>query len=163
MLPLTLVACCSQKALRACEARDLYLSPLFRKSRTWAERRGDWMILSAKYGVVQPTAVIAPYDLTLTKMSAAERAEWDARVARSLAGFEDRPIVVLAGQSYLGWCSRFPCVTRPLEGLGIGKRLAWLDRANSEACVLEPQTGIAPSAPLGGVSRTPNHASRSHH
>lgn len=90
------------------------------------------MILSALLGVVNPELVIAPYDVTLTAMSAAERAAWGARVASELAPFAGRPIIALAGKAYLGWrSSAFPNVSLPLAGLGIGQRLAWLTRENA--------------------------------
>ena len=71
-----LVACCGPRLKESAPAADLYISDLFKKARTYAERRGRWFILSALYGLLDPSAVIAPYDVTLKKMPAAKRREW---------------------------------------------------------------------------------------
>src|SRR5262249_46090097 len=58
-----LVACCDAKVLIPCQARNLYISPLFRAAREFAERSYPaWLILSAKHGVLEPTATVEPYD-----------------------------------------------------------------------------------------------------
>jgi hypothetical protein len=52
-----LVACSRTKLSRAAPARELYCSPLFRAARAYAERRygrGRWLIVSARYGLVDP-------------------------------------------------------------------------------------------------------------
>jgi hypothetical protein len=69
-----LVACSRLKADRPLPARELYVSPLFRAARAYAERRYGsecWLILSAKHGLVDPETVLAPYDVTLRQLSAA--------------------------------------------------------------------------------------------
>jgi hypothetical protein len=49
-----LVSCVKQKRDTAAPARDLYLSPLFRGFRRYAESRADsWYILSAEHGVLR--------------------------------------------------------------------------------------------------------------
>lgn len=49
-------------------AKDLYKSPLFKKRRKVAERRGDgWGILSAKYGFVEPELAIESYDVHISE------------------------------------------------------------------------------------------------
>ena len=43
-------------------AKDAYVSPYFRKNRAYAERFADqWMILSAKYGFLDPDTKIRNY------------------------------------------------------------------------------------------------------
>jgi hypothetical protein len=53
------------------EARDAYTSQLFRRFRAYAERRGDkWVILSAKYGFMEPDFLIpASYDVTFNNLN----------------------------------------------------------------------------------------------
>jgi hypothetical protein len=71
-----IVACCATKRTSPCEAKDLYLSPLFRMSRQWIERQGvPWFILSAKYGLLEPSRIVEPYDLTLSHLTATQRME----------------------------------------------------------------------------------------
>jgi hypothetical protein len=68
-------------------ARDLYISPLFRAARAYAERRYGperWFILSARHGLVRPDQLLAPYDLSLRQLTPTERAAWGDRVAIEL-------------------------------------------------------------------------------
>jgi hypothetical protein len=61
-LDVGLVACSRLKADRPAPARELYVSPLFRAARAYAERRhgpGRWFILSAHHGLVDPDTVLA--------------------------------------------------------------------------------------------------------
>jgi len=136
-LPVYLVACVAAKLDHAAEARDLYVSPWFRKARAYVERTGSpWLILSAKHGLIAPGAAIEPYDLTLAAMGAPARRLWGARVLDELARVVDpaAPLIVLAGRSYRDplWPSIAPRATAPMEGLGIGEQLAWLSHTRVE-------------------------------
>lgn len=129
-----LVSCVSQKREQACEARDLYVSDLFRKARRYAESSGcPWFILSAEHGLVAPRQVIAPYERTLNTMVVADRRAWAERVAVQLA--EAVPdlsqVVFLAGERYREFLARHLAgrsvvVSVPMEGLRIGEQLSWL-------------------------------------
>jgi hypothetical protein len=108
---------------------------LFRKARRWAERQADeWYILSAKWGLVHPDRVIAPYNETLSGAPTASRRDWAARALPELLKLVepgDR-IVFLAGQAYrqnlVGALRERGCaVEAPMQGLGIGRQLQWLD------------------------------------
>ena len=130
---IALVACVSKKAAGPMPAHDLYTSDWFGKAATYARQFADeWYILSAKYGLVAPDTVIAPYDQTLTKMPAAERRAWAGRVLDGLSEVVmpgDR-VVILAGEAYrsnlvgplheMGYT-----VEVPLQGLKIGQQLSW--------------------------------------
>lgn len=148
-LTIALVSCASKKLAVPAKAAELYTSDLFRKSRTYAERNADrWLVLSAAHGVVAPTTELAPYDVTLSKMKAAEVRAWGAKVADQLAGevarlaseagvaLADVELVILAGEKYsafrVAFEKRLPAVrvSAPLAGLEIGERLAFLKRAN---------------------------------
>ncbi|CAN5229264.1 hypothetical protein BH11PSE5_BH11PSE5_08610 [soil metagenome] len=136
-LPVYLVACAAAKLDHAAEARDLYISPWFRKARAYVERTGSpWLILSAKHGLIAPGAVIEPYDATLGKMGAPARRLWGARVLDELARVVDvaAPLIVLAGRSYRAplWPSIAPRAAAPMEGLAIGEQLAWLSRPTAD-------------------------------
>ncbi len=129
-----LVSCVKTKLPHTAPARDLYTSPLFRKARAWAETHCDqWYILSALYGLVDPAAEIAPYELTLNAMDAQQRRAWVERVYLRMGeigllsgGVE---FVWLAGRVYKADLARLLSAwpqEDPLQGMGIGSRMAWL-------------------------------------
>ena len=133
---LCLVSCVAGKLPHPAPAKELYTSAWFQKAREFVEARGwPWFILSAKYGLVAPEAVIAPYEKTLNTMGASERRDWAGRCLQALrphlAGV--KCVVFLAGMKYREYlASELPGlgvdVHVPMEGLPIGKQLAWLDR-----------------------------------
>ncbi len=142
MKRICLVGCCKQKATRPCQGKDMYLSPLFRFCRRWAERHCQaWAILSAHYGIVLPDEVIEPYDVTIgqrtgygCRMNPAEYMSWmyGHAQARFLCHHVPYELIVLAGKEYHACLAHFRIrYTAPLDGLGIGERLAWL-KANAE-------------------------------
>ena len=112
----------------------------FRKARTFAEQHDAYSILSARYGLVAPDQTLAPYDATLNTMCLAERQRWAAETRRQIVEVVDvnDRLVFLAGRRYrelitpvlldLGYR-----VEVPMQSLGIGQQLAWLDR---QACAL---------------------------
>jgi len=131
-----LISCVGKKRPTATKAKDLYYSPLFAKSREFVEQSCDsWFILSARYGLVDPTEVIEPYEETLNTKSRRERAEWSARVwdvLRQRLSPSDR-VTILAGERYredlLPRIREYGCqVDVPMQGLGIGRQLQWLSR-----------------------------------
>ena len=136
-----LVSCVKQKREMPAAARDLYIGTWFEKARAFVEKTGaPWFILSAEYGVVDPAAIVAPYEKTLNTMGVRERREWAARVADQMQSClppADR-VVILAGQRYREFLmqplrARYAKVDVPLERLRIGEQLsrlsAWLEDA----------------------------------
>jgi hypothetical protein len=137
-----LVACAKSKLDRAAPARELYCSPLFRGSLAYAEQRCERVyIVSAKHGLVRPDEVIAPYDETVKRMAQRERQLWGARIVTALltehrAGDE---YLVLASGDYIApivdaWLTGGVgelFLRKPLEGMQIGQRLAFLKQANA--------------------------------
>jgi hypothetical protein len=133
---IALVACCGKKLDRAALAGDLYTSPLFKKAAAYARTFDGWYILSAKYGLVRPDAMIEPYDCTLLKMRKTDRLDWGRKVLdqMAVAGIAGAEFVALAGANYTEPLVRAELsVETPLKGLGIGKQLAWLTLKNSQA------------------------------
>lgn len=115
-------------------AEDLYVSPWFRKARAYVTAiHAPWRILSAKYGLLQPDAMVGPYEVTLNAMTVAQRRAWATAVSRDLeplAAAGER-IVIFAGVRYRELLvpaleHRGVQVDIPLMGLGIGKQLRWL-------------------------------------
>ncbi|MDQ2807708.1 MAG: hypothetical protein M3Z04_12500 [Chloroflexota bacterium] len=128
-----LVACVKAKQDHAAPAGELYRSPLFRKASAYCAATYDrWAILSAKHGLIWPDTQIAPYDETLKDKPIAERREWARKVLEQLAAWEAdtgmKPVYYFhAGRYYseylvAGLANRAEV---PLQGLGIGKLLAW--------------------------------------
>lgn len=142
-----LISCVSRKRAHAAEARDLYISALFKKTRPYVEQHCDkWYVLSAKYGLVYPDQVIEPYDETLNTKSRREREDWTVRVWEQISPQlnSDDCVVILAGARYREFLiplieSRGCRVEIPMEGKSIGRQLQWLtrqlDRTNRDADV----------------------------
>jgi hypothetical protein len=134
MTTIALVACVSKKNPTPMPARDLYVSDWFHKASAYAARVADgWYILSAKYGLTAPDAIIEPYDETLNRIRVAARRAWARRVIEDLKRVlqpGDR-VVILAGSRYrqdlIGPIRQMGCtVDVPMEGLKIGEQLRWL-------------------------------------
>ena len=130
------VSCVKTKAPEPRSARALYTSSLFTFASKYAETLSlHWYVLSAKYGVVHPDEVIAPYEKTLNKMPAAERKAWAADVLETLSNIvaPGDELVFLAGTRYregliptlLSWGCK---VSIPMEGLSFGRQLSWLKK-----------------------------------
>ncbi len=134
MAHIGLISCVSKKRSSAAEAKNLYDSALFAKSRMFVEQHCDsWFILSAKYGLVEPAEVIEPYEETLNAKSRRERDEWADRVWAMLRQRlrPDDHVTILAGERYresiVPLMTEYGChVDVPIQGLGIGRQLQWL-------------------------------------
>ncbi len=131
-LHIGLLACSRTKADRPSLARELYVSPLFRAARAYAERRygpGQWLILSARYGLVDPDQVLAPYDLSLRQLTARQREAWGDRIAIELTDRFPAGTVLWFHAGALYRKAIAPVVVHqvrfPLATLGIGQQLAW--------------------------------------
>ena len=100
---IALVACVSKKNKRPMVARDLYISDWFKKASAYADTISDKrFILLAKYGLVDPISVFAPYNETLNNMPISKRRTWSLKVMQDL-GHQlntDDHIVILTGLKY---------------------------------------------------------------
>ena len=131
-----LVACVARKAAAPRPAAQLYPSALFLKASAYAARNADaWYILSAKYGLVDPHQIIAPYDETLNRMPAAQRRAWGKRVLYDLCDIllPGDTVIILAGQRYrehlVDSLEKLRCrVEIPMVGMRIGEQLRWLNQ-----------------------------------
>lgn len=140
--PLTigLVGCASQKLKRPAPARQLYVSPLFKKASAYAELTCDrWYVLSAKHGLVHPDTVLEPYDIRLgtNHRTTPPIHQWaagvKAQLAEELAGLDNVKLVALAGEQYRTavYFGAFEYEI-PMKGLGIGQQLGWLTERLAE-------------------------------
>lgn len=104
-----LIGCSAGKLPVRAPAKLLYTGPLFELSRAWIAARTEldsWAILSARHGLVLPDQEIEPYDLSLSSMSADERARW---AANTRAQIVDRwgagtIFMIVAGEYYALSC-----------------------------------------------------------
>lgn len=132
-----LVACVAQKKNQPAPAADLYMSDWFQKAKAYVCASQDqWFILSAEHGLVLPSAIIHPYDRTLSKMTASERWVWARRAADQITSTlpEVLELEVLAGRFYRDGLipllqDHCPTIRVPMEGMGIGQQKRWLKRA----------------------------------
>ncbi len=132
---LCLVSCVKTKLPGRARAKELYVSDWFLKARAVIEAEGwPWRILSAKYGLVDPDAVIEAYEKTLNEMRKDERVEWSHKVMAALdPGLVDvGSVVIFAGEKYREFLApalleRGITVHVPMEGLRSGEQLAWLN------------------------------------
>lgn len=131
-----LISCVSKKAENKTEAKNLYISDLFKKSYQYAKKIGGGQekifILSAKYGIIKDTEIIEPYNLSLNNFTEKQRKEWAKKVYYKLIEFitPDDEIIFLAGENYIKYL-RIVLKNKksePLKGLGIGKRLKYLKK-----------------------------------
>ena len=134
MRSMYLISCVAEKQSRPAPARELYVSPWFRKARAFVQAQGaPWFILSAEHGLVAPDTVVAPYEKTLNRISVKERKAWAERVMQQMDVVLP-PVeraVLLAGARYREFLmdylkGRFANVELPMEGLKIGEQLRWL-------------------------------------
>ena len=132
------ISCVKTKRNHPCKAEDMYISPLFRKSLTYAKSLNpDYIfILSAKYGAIPLDKVIEPYELTLLHMKERERRLWSRKVIQQLRSenitFTEKA-VFLCGDKYRKYIARmFKDKVVPLKGVSFGKQLQWYNRQLGE-------------------------------
>ena len=137
--PLVVVGCASRKVWNNLAiapdqpAGQAYASPIFKKSRAYAEQLGcAWVILSAKYGFLQPEEMIRDYDETFNRHSPGlVDAPTLKRQVKKKGLDRYSEVLVLAGRSYVvrvraafeGTGAR---IVEPMKGLRLGMRLRWL-------------------------------------
>lgn len=139
MKKIVLISCVSKKRLVKSKARDLYISPLFKKNLQYALtlQPDQVYILSAKYGLVSLEEEIEPYDLTLNTMTAREIKEWSDGVLSALRGkadLQEDHFIFLAGAMYRKYLvGQMTHVEVPFEGLTIGRQLQRLTELGNSA------------------------------
>jgi hypothetical protein len=114
-------------------ALPILASPLFRKSRAYAQRFGEaWVVFSAKYGFLHPDELIENYNVTFKMggpdLVTVERLR-EQITEKALNAFSR--IIVLGGRPYvdrvrLAFTRHNVQILDPMEGMPIGKRLQWL-------------------------------------
>jgi hypothetical protein len=133
-----ILGCVSSKAPGPARAKDIYLSPLWRKRRAFAEASGrPWVIFSAKHGILDPDEVIEWYDVALAKLPTIERQRKGRAAVTQLehrfGTLRGMILEIHAGGAYAGalavpLAERGAMLVNPLEGLSIGYQLQWYGR-----------------------------------
>jgi hypothetical protein len=141
-----LLSCSAQKLDRAAPARELYCSPLFRKSLAYAERRCKRVyVLSALHHLVELDQVLEPYERRLDSTKR-EREIWGTITASALEPHARRAghdLLILAGADYVRPLLRVVApwwrdgswrkhIHLPLAGMQVGERLRWLNDQSSK-------------------------------
>ncbi|TCX56100.1 hypothetical protein C1I38_00860 [Dehalobacter sp. 12DCB1] len=133
MKQVALISCTKDKRSTECEARYLYdASALFRKAYAYAQLVTDESyVLSAKYGLVEMSTVIAPYDETLNTKSSKECMAWGNRVMEQIGArfdISNTEFILLAGEKYIAPLLPYlDHCKQPLKGLPMGVRMQRLD------------------------------------
>jgi cobalamin biosynthesis Co2+ chelatase CbiK len=136
MKTVALISCGKNKLPVNAAAKDLYVGDLFKKSRKYSEKHHDkYYILSALHELLDPEAMIDPYNYTLNELSKEQIVLWSKNVYKQLIeaiGENEKPdISIYAGDKYRKYLvplleQQGFKVNIPLKGLGIGKQLEWL-------------------------------------
>lgn len=132
---IALISCTKIKQKSPCEAQTMYnKSALFSKITQFVKQCDytDWYILSAKYGLIAKNEIIEPYDITLNSMKFDERKAWAKEIAENILALNVKHIDFYAGHKYRQYLipilelNEITC-TIPLNGLGIGEQLKYLN------------------------------------
>jgi hypothetical protein len=142
-IPLVIVPCGQQKiwgklsGAGGTAARDAYTGSPFKVNRAYAEQFArTWLVLSAKYGFIEPSFVIpGPYNVTFKKKSSGPISFLDLRSQvreMSLDSFES--VVGLGGKEYreaieASFAGSSVLLHFPFSGLKIGKAMQMTKRA----------------------------------
>ena len=122
-----------------CPAKEMYsASPLFRKAYNYAKKNYDLiLILSGQHHLLLPEKEIDPYQCPLDDMSVSEREAWAkivfGRILEKLEINTIEKVFFHAGEKYREFLlpmlqkRGIQCIV-PLEGLKVGKQLAWYDQ-----------------------------------
>lgn len=123
------LSCVKTKREIPCQAQELYVSDLFRKSLAYAKslNPSKIYILSAKYGLLELDDVIRPYEQTLVGANQITCKRWAVMVYKQMQAkginFQEEA-VFLCGTNYRKYLTtKFPRASAPLKHLRIGEQL----------------------------------------
>lgn len=148
---IVIVGCGARKRLHPCRAVDMYRGQYFRAcwDAAAAVAEGNVYILSARYGLLMPGKVIAPYGLTVGQPGMVTADEVHAQALD--LGIANQAVAALWSARYAQLCREaWPIVDAPLSGLGIGQQLHVLaeTRRTGRLPASGPSPGVAsPSTP----------------
>ena len=139
-----LIGCGKRKSSGPCRADAMYRGSLFLKRLEYAKRSGwPYFIVSAKYGLIPPNIVIAPYDLTITELEPLELSAWSLGVAQAVVSQLSEPfdarrfaVELHMGSDYAEPLrSVLPAIgisyDWPVQGLCQGEQMHWYAQSSS--------------------------------
>ena len=139
-----LVGCTKSKLDHRAAARDLYApSAMFRARVAYVERTCDeWLILTAKHGLVGPDDELDPYDVTLVSAGTKRKHEWArgvvAELQRRSGDLRGTSFEIHAGRDYWGFgladdlLHAGAGVAIPAAGLSQGRQLQFYGLAGQD-------------------------------
>ena len=131
-MKIALISCSKSKQSYECEAYKLYIpSELFRCSYEYAKTFADKIyILSAKYGLLDESEIIKPYDVSLNDMSEQEKIDWSQKIVRQLkccSDIKNDEYFIFAGKNYYNYIiSELKYSRLPLGNRALGERIHFL-------------------------------------
>ena len=133
-MQVVLISCVAKKRESKAMAKDMYISPLFQGAYRYAKKLNPdkIFILSAKYGLLEETDIIEPYNETLNTKKQNEIRQWSDKIISELekrTDLREDQFVFLAGEKYRKYLlDKIKHYSIPLKGLSIGKQLAFYKR-----------------------------------
>lgn len=136
-MKVVLISCVKSKCntTTPIDAKDLYVSTLFKKAWAYAQTIGAdrIYILSAKYYLISPSAKIEKYEKTLMKMNINERRKWADIVLKRMQeeglDIKNDQFVILAGNAYSEFLVKeMTNIELPYKGKRIGEILKFLSK-----------------------------------
>lgn len=131
------LSCTKSKLKGEHKAKDLYSSPLFKKSYQYAKSLNPdkIYILSAKYGLLGLNDIISDYEETLNNKTDRYIKQWSYNVCKQLESkgiSYNEEVIFLTGGNYHKYIKlKFKNKQIPLQGLGLGRRLQRLNQLNN--------------------------------
>ena len=128
-----IVGCSKRKKSYTCPAEEMYSeSQLFSKTIKYIKNNYNcsYKILSAKYGIISPDTIIEPYDVTINSPLSIDMLY---KIRSSLDSYDK--VIALCGSGYVKIIRGVlptMCIVEPMKGLGIGKRLQYLNGVNRQ-------------------------------
>lgn len=139
-----LIGCGKRKSPNPCRADAMYRGSLFVKRLEYANRSGwPFFIVSAKYGLIPPDTLIAPYNLRIADLDRLDLSAWSLGVAQALVSqlfepFDPRRFLVELhmGSDYAEPLrSILPAVginyDWPVRGMSQGEQMHWYTHSAS--------------------------------
>ena len=142
-----LVGCVKNKLSTTAEAQELYVSTLFKGRRWYVENTCDqWFIMSALHKIVEPSHLLAPYDVSLVGVTRETRRLWAeatlAAIDHKLGAVRSYIFEIHAGSDYRdfgltdGLLLRGALVAVPTLGLTQGRQLAFYANARKHGVTM---------------------------
>jgi hypothetical protein len=167
MKKLMIVQCGKQKKwkrnpdLGALKAAQAYTSSYFQKNVAYAKRFGDrWMILSAKYGFLDPDDLIEDYNVTFKDKSTSPISISELKeqvLAKKLGEYDE--VFVLGGEEYLAAVTgafegKQSIIKSPFRGMSIFSRMTAIDKALGDGRIQESNPIIEEGNTMNGGTTT---------